>query len=104
LSRPPPPRHPHPFPHDALPICTSSRSPARRSATSPRRCCRLPRNAAPARHARHASSASGTTCVTSVIVDSGFLIALFDDTDPLRSEEHTSELQSPYDLVCRLLL
>src|SRR5437867_7009252 len=22
---------------------------------------------------------------------------------PLRSEEHTSELQSPYDLVCRLL-
>src|SRR5437867_10651266 len=28
------------------------------------------------------------------------------DRDPLalRSEEHTSELQSPYDLVCRLLL
>src|SRR5437867_10078290 len=25
-------------------------------------------------------------------------------TAPLRSEEHTSELQSPYDLVCRLLL
>src|SRR5437867_5276850 len=24
--------------------------------------------------------------------------------DPARSEEHTSELQSPYDLVCRLLL
>src|SRR5438094_10012922 len=24
--------------------------------------------------------------------------------DHLRSEEHTSELQSPYDLVCRLLL
>src|SRR5437867_10749757 len=24
--------------------------------------------------------------------------------DGLRSEEHTSELQSPYDLVCRLLL
>src|SRR5207248_10078676 len=24
--------------------------------------------------------------------------------DYLRSEEHTSELQSPYDLVCRLLL
>src|SRR5438094_4152506 len=24
--------------------------------------------------------------------------------DPVRSEEHTSELQSPYDLVCRLLL
>src|SRR5207248_7261887 len=25
------------------------------------------------------------------------------DPDWLRSEEHTSELQSPYDLVCRLL-
>src|SRR6266705_4206853 len=25
-------------------------------------------------------------------------------TPPTRSEEHTSELQSPYDLVCRLLL
>src|SRR5437867_6476280 len=25
-------------------------------------------------------------------------------TSALRSEEHTSELQSPYDLVCRLLL
>src|SRR5438067_12755931 len=25
-------------------------------------------------------------------------------TDPLRSEEHTSELQSRFDLVCRLLL
>src|SRR5207248_9234617 len=25
-------------------------------------------------------------------------------TPPSRSEEHTSELQSPYDLVCRLLL
>src|SRR5207248_10465353 len=27
-----------------------------------------------------------------------------DDTRRFRSEEHTSELQSPYDLVCRLLL
>src|SRR5437867_7340725 len=26
------------------------------------------------------------------------------DSSSLRSEEHTSELQSPYDLVCRLLL
>src|SRR5438094_5745803 len=26
------------------------------------------------------------------------------DTTGYRSEEHTSELQSPYDLVCRLLL
>src|SRR5438094_7088948 len=28
----------------------------------------------------------------------------FDAPRQLRSEEHTSELQSPYDLVCRLLL
>src|SRR5437867_9960014 len=27
-----------------------------------------------------------------------------DDVQAYRSEEHTSELQSPYDLVCRLLL
>src|SRR5437867_10130880 len=27
-----------------------------------------------------------------------------DRREALRSEEHTSELQSPYDLVCRLLL
>src|SRR6266705_3821937 len=26
------------------------------------------------------------------------------DPFPIRSEEHTSELQSPYELVCRLLL
>src|SRR5437867_8107678 len=31
-----------------------------------------------------------------------FKCAWFDEKD--RSEEHTSELQSPYDLVCRLLL
>src|SRR5207248_6743657 len=30
--------------------------------------------------------------------------ALVDGLDVVRSEEHTSELQSPYDLVCRLLL
>src|SRR5207248_10609786 len=28
----------------------------------------------------------------------------FKEVDVRRSEEHTSELQSPYDLVCRLLL
>src|SRR6266516_723958 len=32
-------------------------------------------------------------------------VALLPSSCPgLRSEEHTSELQSPYDLVCRLLL
>src|SRR5438094_10050087 len=37
------------------------------------------------------------SCVRRMIHD-------FADNNPLRSEEHTSELQSPYDLVCRLLL
>src|SRR5207248_8005654 len=31
-------------------------------------------------------------------------IRLYGDSYVKRSEEHTSELQSPYDLVCRLLL
>src|SRR5213079_2505588 len=33
--------------------------------------------------ARRARSGSGTTCVRSVVVDSGFLIGLFDETDAL---------------------
>src|SRR5207248_9493361 len=37
---------------------------------------------------------------------SGYLALVIrtEDASSLRSEEHTSELQSPYDLVCRLLL
>src|SRR5207248_11409247 len=35
---------------------------------------------------------------------SGACIVVFTPGAYLRSEEHTSELQSPYDLVCRLLL
>src|SRR5437867_8634266 len=31
-------------------------------------------------------------------------LQIFFDPATFRSEEHTSELQSPYDLVCRLLL
>src|SRR5207248_9710482 len=34
----------------------------------------------------------------------GVALTVFDYAGPSRSEEHTSELQSPYDLVCRLLL
>src|SRR5438094_4589968 len=34
----------------------------------------------------------------------GGLVVKKDSLARLRSEEHTSELQSPYDLVCRLLL
>src|SRR5438094_1055706 len=42
-----------------------------------------------------APASSSTLWLTSSSVTGGYL---------LRSEEHTSELQSPYDLVCRLLL
>src|SRR5207248_10522039 len=33
-----------------------------------------------------------------------FALESLDELRKFRSEEHTSELQSPYDLVCRLLL
>src|SRR5438552_11860941 len=36
--------------------------------------------------------------------DNGFQVGLLDRLDEIRSEEHTSELQSPDHLVCRLLL
>src|SRR5437867_7962955 len=31
-------------------------------------------------------------------------VVIMHELEGMRSEEHTSELQSPYDLVCRLLL
>src|SRR5207248_7399219 len=42
-----------------------------------------------------------------VRVDAAPQVSMITDAktgDTVRSEEHTSELQSPYDLVCRLLL
>src|SRR5207248_11629029 len=69
--------------HDALPI--SRRFRPRLPPHPPRRAARRARPAAPP-DARRASPCSTGPC------------------RPARSEEHTSELQSPYDLVCRLLL
>src|SRR5438094_6788840 len=41
----------------------------------------------------------------SIAIEERFGIAMDENQDLTeRSEEHTSELQSPYDLVCRLLL
>src|SRR5438094_4047580 len=68
--------------HDALPI---SSCPRKRTA---RRCCRPARNRHGIRLARGVISREGSMRTAA---------------SP-RSEEHTSELQSPYDLVCRLLL
>src|SRR5207248_11630432 len=47
----------------------------------------------------------GLTCLrrSAIPVVSG-LLETFRRCLAIRSEEHTSELQSPYDLVCRLLL
>src|SRR5688500_19729077 len=47
---------------------------------------------------RTSSSASSTTRISSSTADDG------DTSSNSRSEEHTSELQSPCNLVCRLLL
>src|SRR5207248_11144009 len=38
------------------------------------------------------------------LVERGAIIVIVQKALGIRSEEHTSELQSPYDLVCRLLL
>src|SRR5437867_10332895 len=65
--------------HDALPICSASRN----VVGSP--FCRGTCSSPVAPSVRMISS-----------TNSGSFVA--------RSEEHTSELQSPYDLVCRLLL
>src|SRR5260221_8041663 len=68
--------------HDALPISSRRRAenPARGIHQRPRTACPLPARSAPPRNAQ--SSAHR----------------------PHRSEEHTSELQSHSDIVCRLLL
>src|ERR1039457_7568216 len=45
------------------------------------------------------------TVVQGVIINAGGIVAYYPSKFPLhRSEEHTSELQSPCNLVCRLLL
>src|SRR5437867_7076115 len=68
---------------DALPICLRSR--------------RAPAPVPARRSARRASAQSYDGSVATPFVRIGRMRAA-------RSEEHTSELQSPYDLVCRLLL
>src|SRR5699024_11715337 len=46
-----------------------------------------------------------TSLITGIGIDSWLVILrLFDITNSGRSEEHTSELQSRFDIVCRLLL
>src|SRR2546426_5036914 len=44
------------------------------------------------------------TCKYRVVLQNADVVNAFADGNQVRSEEHTSELQSPCNLVCRLLL
>src|SRR5207248_11527434 len=92
LPRPPPSRT-HPLSlHDALPICAAAHTSPRPPARKPdQRLQRLRRHGAPREEEDRRDGRAP--------VRGGGM-----STQTLRSEEHTSELQSPYDLVCRLLL
>src|SRR5260370_20117659 len=74
--------------HDALPICRKLRTHHRRGADGVRRACTC-----------------GCTEMIQAIFESGDEVARRAEIKgELRSEEHTSELQSHLNLVCRLLL
>src|SRR5207248_10440888 len=77
--------------HDALPICLGAR-------VQPRYW--LAANLV----SRFARSSRRLDCVHSQRANVGRSTSSGTVPSPVRSEEHTSELQSPYDLVCRLLL
>src|SRR5205807_9234347 len=95
LFTPPPPSAIYPLSlHDALPICPLGE--VTRLARRPRRCasglCPLP--LPPIGSPSFTSPATGRACPA----------AHSRGSSCSRSEEHTSELQSPCNLVCRLLL
>src|SRR5207248_10704541 len=94
LSPPPPPPTHTLLPYTTLFRSRGSRRPGRRwtSAASPSQ--RSRRRCGSGIGARRPPSRCGT----------GGTRSSSSRPAPSRSEEHTSELQSPYDLVCRLLL
>src|SRR5207248_9289866 len=55
-------------------------------------------------HVRHVKGGQFTDHVFGKMKERDILPNTWSVNCPPRSEEHTSELQSPYDLVCRLLL
>src|SRR2546428_2349056 len=77
--------------HDALPICVLPGLDDRRGGGSRGRLPRHRPHPLPARQGRAQEASEGRTRMT-------------ERNDHDRSEEHTSELQSRSDLVCRLLL
>src|SRR5205807_9865954 len=78
--------------HDALPISPATRPRSRCAGRQPR-----PPPARGPRQPSREQSAAGARCSSSALPETS-------RRDPCRSEEHTSELQSPCNLVCRLLL
>src|SRR5206468_13116481 len=84
------------FPYTTL---FRSSGPTRRSRTSPQKTAsEVGTDATPQRKSQLRSSATGSAVLA--FRGSSFGVS----SQPLRSEEHTSELQSRSDLVCRLLL
>src|SRR5207249_10088221 len=80
--------------HDALPISWSAIVTWFESAS--------PQNSLPRTSKRSVSEATcGAEEISIAGADASVAVRIMDDT---RSEEHTSELQSRFDLVCRLLL
>src|SRR5207249_11124057 len=77
--------------HDALPISTSSRS----TRGTTRRASPITRTAGSRRSRSSGKEKYGTKTLWGIVGRSARVT---------RSEEHTSELQSRFDLVCRLLL
>src|SRR5207248_10310980 len=103
ITTPPTPDHYPLSLHDALPICPPTPTPTPRSRRS-RGCSPRPptspgssTRSSPSRHPTRPPDWSAAGCSAR----NGSLSYLIFCS---RSEEHTSELQSPYDLVCRLLL
>src|SRR5205807_3484601 len=84
--------------HDALPIYSPAGGGRPRLENGPDARARVRRPQAPER------LGDGRRMMRKIIVH-GHAVGHADDLEsPLRSEEHTSELQSPCNLVCRLLL
>src|SRR5207248_4673532 len=80
--------------HDALPISTSGTSHFRPASLRHR----------PFAPSRMEGAALPTTISVRAMRERRLIMPLPPRPPSARSEEHTSELQSPYDLVCRLLL
>src|SRR5207244_7856016 len=94
----PPPATPTLSLHDALPISAAGRSRLRRGRRGARVAAASARGQTECRDRHQCSDLFHDLRLTAA--ESGLQV----DVGPRRSEEHTSELQSPDHLVCRLLL